>query len=99
MAEEIRMAEFRRTPIMPGLTRSSLFLSAVLVLVISTDFSSARAAEKLKLLIIDGQNNHTWQAMTPPMKAELEKTGRFTVDVATTPPANSAKEEWAKFRP
>ncbi|MBI3864819.1 MAG: ThuA domain-containing protein [Planctomycetia bacterium] len=57
------------------------------------------AADKLPLLIIDGQNNHAWQAMTPPMKAELEKTGRFTVNVATTPPANSPKEDWQKFRP
>lgn len=59
----------------------------------------AAAADKLKLLIIDGQNNHTWQSMTPPMKAELEKTGRFTVDVATTPPGGAPKEDWAKFRP
>jgi type 1 glutamine amidotransferase len=59
----------------------------------------AQGAEKLRLLIVDGQNNHTWQAMTPPMQAELEKTGRFTVEVATTPPANSTKEEWARFRP
>ncbi len=61
--------------------------------------SDARAADKLKLLIIDGQNNHNWAAMTPPMKATLEKTGRFTVDVATTPPAKQPKEAWDKFRP
>jgi type 1 glutamine amidotransferase len=59
----------------------------------------SQAAEKLKLLIIDGQNNHTWQAMTPPMKAELEKTGRFEVDVATTPPANAPQGDWQAFRP
>ena len=33
------------------------------------------AAEKLRILIIDGQNNHNWKAMTPPMKDDLEKTG------------------------
>jgi type 1 glutamine amidotransferase len=63
-------------------------------------FASPLAAnEKIRLLIIDGQNNHNWAAMTPPMKATLEKTGRFTVDVATTPPAKSPKEAWDKFRP
>jgi hypothetical protein len=61
--------------------------------------SRASAADKLTVLIIDGQNNHNWAAMTPPMKASLEATGRFTVDVATSPPAKSSKEAWDKFRP
>jgi type 1 glutamine amidotransferase len=60
---------------------------------------TVRAADKVRVLIIDGQNNHNWAAMTPPMKATLEKTGRFTVDVATTPPGKSPKEAWDKFRP
>ena len=50
---------------------------------------SITAADKVRVLIIDGQNNHNWAAMTPPMKAALEKTGRITVDVITTPPAKS----------
>jgi hypothetical protein len=57
------------------------------------------AAERLNLLIIDGQNNHTWQEMTPLMKAELERTGRFTVDVATTPPQNAPQADWQNFNP
>ncbi len=61
--------------------------------------TSLFAADPLKLLIIDGQNNHDWKATTPVLKAALEKTGRFQVDVATTPPANSPEAEWAKFRP
>ncbi len=43
------------------------------------------AAGKLKVLIIDGQNNHDWRATTPVMKWALEQTGRFTVEVSTTP--------------
>ncbi|GIW99579.1 MAG: hypothetical protein KatS3mg111_2912 [Pirellulaceae bacterium] len=39
-----------------------------------------------QVLIIDGQNNHRWQETTPLIKATLETTGRFHVDVATTPP-------------
>ncbi len=57
------------------------------------------AAETLKVLIIDGQNNHDWKAMTPPMKAALEDSGRFTVDVATTPPKGAPKSDWNAFRP
>jgi type 1 glutamine amidotransferase len=67
----------------------------------SSDFAAVQggATEVLRVLIIDGQNNHNWARMTPPMKAALEKTGRFAVDVATTPPANSPKSSWDKFRP
>ncbi|MBM3888281.1 MAG: hypothetical protein FJ388_04050, partial [Verrucomicrobia bacterium] len=49
--------------------------------------STAFAAEKLRVLIIDGQNNHNWAATTPVIKPALEKCGRFIVDVSTTPPA------------
>ena len=59
----------------------------------------ASAADKLRLLIIDGQNNHNWKEMTPPMKRSLEATGRFTVDVATTPDKNAPKDAWDSFRP
>ena len=38
---------------------------------------------KLKALIIDGQNNHDWKATTPYIRATLEDSGLFTVDVAT----------------
>jgi type 1 glutamine amidotransferase len=55
----------------------------------------ATAQEKSKVLIVDGQNNHNYKAMTPFMKEQLEKTGLFSVDVSTTPPAPSkpAKNE------
>ncbi|MSR66228.1 MAG: ThuA domain-containing protein [Pedosphaera sp.] len=42
-------------------------------------------AAPIKVLIVDGQNNHNWRAMTPYMKAQLEKTALFTVAVSTTP--------------
>jgi type 1 glutamine amidotransferase len=42
-------------------------------------------AEKLKALILDGQNNHNWQSTTPLLKWSLEKSGRFTVDISTSP--------------
>lgn len=48
---------------------------------------SAADGEKIRVLIIDGQNNHNWQQTTPVLKKELEATGRFAVDVATSPPA------------
>jgi uncharacterized protein len=73
------------------------------------------AAEKLKILILDGQNNHQWETTTPLLKQILEQTDRFSVEVSTSPagppkgkkkeaapaPADPAvmKEQWAKWKP
>jgi len=59
----------------------------------------ASAAGKIAVLIIDGQNNHNWKATTPPIKELLEKSGKFTVDVLTSPPNGAPKDAWAKFKP
>jgi type 1 glutamine amidotransferase len=40
----------------------------------------------VKVLIVDGQNNHAWQQTTPVLKKILEDTGKFTAAVASTPP-------------
>jgi type 1 glutamine amidotransferase len=61
--------------------------------------TQALAAEKVNVLIIDGQHNHNWRQTTPLIKEILTATGRFNVDVATTPAATDPKEAWAKFRP
>ena len=48
-------------------------------------WSSALSAEALKVLLIDGQNNHDWRSSTPHLKKVLEASGRFTVEVVTFP--------------
>jgi type 1 glutamine amidotransferase len=58
--------------------------------VILATAAGAADSAKLKVLIIDGQNNHAWATTTPLLKAILEQTGRFTVDVSTSPPAKPA---------
>ncbi|MDP6036366.1 MAG: hypothetical protein QGG55_10000, partial [Verrucomicrobiota bacterium] len=58
----------------------SLFLVVILAV-----FSLGAEAKPINVLIVDGQNNHNWKAMTPFMKAQLEKTKMFKVDVSTTP--------------
>jgi uncharacterized protein len=61
----------------------------------------ASAEEKLKALIVDGQNNHgNWPTTTKMMKSYLEDSGRFTVDVATTAPQGTDpnfKPEFKKY--
>ncbi len=44
---------------------------------------AAENAEKIRVILIDGQNNHDWRATTPLLKSELERSGRFTVDVSS----------------
>ena len=36
---------------------------------------------KLRVLILSGANNHNWRETTPAIKAALEESGRFSVDV------------------
>ena len=55
-----------------------------------------RSPAKLKALIIDGQNNHNWRQTTPLLRATLQRSGRFDVDVATSP---GNKEELKSFAP
>jgi type 1 glutamine amidotransferase len=55
----------------------------------------AAAADPIKVLIIDGQNNHNWKATTPILKAILGDAKLFAVDVATAPanPGGKAPDE------
>lgn len=59
----------------------------------------ATAGEKIKVLIIDGQNNHNWKDTTPYLKGQLEKTGKFMVDVSTTPPGKPQGDAWDRWDP
>lgn len=42
-----------------------------------------KPAAKVRVLILDGQNNHKWRDTTPYVKKALEDSGRFTVDVSS----------------
>lgn len=43
------------------------------------------AGPAVRVLLLSGQNNHDWKATTPKLKAILEETSRFKVDVSETP--------------
>lgn len=53
----------------------------------------------LRVLIIDGQNNHKWESTTPVMQDAFKSSGRYTVDVSTSPGKKGTEEEWGKWRP
>jgi len=65
-------------------------------------------ADTVPVLIITGRSNHDTQRVAPILKAALEASGRFTVDVENSPPAygvrrperpgkNATPEELANF--
>ncbi len=54
---------------------------------------AGEAGKKLRVVLIDGQNNHNWRATTPVMKKALEDSGRFTVAVATSPERPAAPKK------
>ncbi len=59
----------------------------------------AADAPRLRALIVDGVNNHDWQAGTRGLRQILEATGRFTVDVSTSPRRDAPSADWDTWRP
>jgi type 1 glutamine amidotransferase len=54
------------------------------------------SAAPIKVILIDGQNNHAWKQTTPELKAILEEGGLCTVEVSTAPGKGG---DWATWRP
>jgi len=65
------------------------------------DQTNSDEPKLIKVLIVDGQNNHDWKATTPVMKRALLDAGRFSVDVATSPhfraDMSGFKPEFSKY--
>jgi hypothetical protein len=61
---------------------------------------STTAKERvLSALIVDGINNHDWEAGTRGLQALLAAAHRFRVDVSTTPPREAPAAAWNGWRP
>jgi uncharacterized protein len=63
--------------------------------VFSVVSTAAAGDKKIRVVIIDGQNNHNWRATTPILKKALLDAGKFSVDVSTNlKPGDKAPEGW-----
>lgn len=60
------------------MTRTAVLIAAGCLL------AHAAAAQPIRVLIVDGQNNHDWEATTPVLRRALADAGRFSVEVATS---------------
>ena len=88
---------FQSSRLIVGLVFAALLFSGFSA--IATEKKAPKESKKIKVLIVDGQNNHNWAKTSPIMKATLEKSGRFTVDVATAPrPPSSALTVRSRLR-
>lgn len=59
----------------------------------------AFAADPVRVMLLDGESGgtyHKWAQISPLLKAQLEETGLFQVDIVTAPPAGG---DFTAFRP
>lgn len=72
-----------------------------LFLLLATVALATAAPQKIRVLLVDGQNNHDWQPTTAWLKQFLTTSGRCTVDVSTTPPREvpATDPAWTAWRP
>lgn len=73
------------TNLMTPRSRPGFFRTLPWVLIFLVTASLQAESARLKVLIVDGQNNHAWATTTPVLRRILEETGLFAVDVTTTP--------------
>ena len=65
---------------------------AFAVAVFAVAISAAHAGDKkIRVVLIDGWNNHQWPLTTPIMKKVLEDSGKFSVEISTSPKRNQEK--------
>lgn len=74
-------------------------LLSVLLFLGSAVLALANPTSKIRVLIIDGQNNHDWRPTSALLKDLLIRRGRCEVDVSTTPPHGAPASAWDSWRP
>ncbi len=62
-----------------------------IALLLGAAFAAEAGDKKIRVVIIDGQNNHQWPLTTPIMKKSLEDTGKFSVEISTSTKRNQEK--------
>ncbi len=53
----------------------------------------------IKVLILDGQNNHKWKETTPILQQIYGTNDKFVVEVSTSPDEKGTEAEWDAWRP
>ena len=76
-------------PYLNNMTKQ-IFAALTLCLIATTAVQSLAESEpmtpKIRVLIVDGFSNHDWKLTTQLIRAIIEPSGLFVVDVSTAPP-------------
>ena len=75
------------------------FTNSALALAASRPLAAAHNLALIKILVVDGMNNHTWRIATAAIREILEGSSLFIVDVSTTPPGDAPASAWDSWRP
>jgi len=78
-----------------------IYLRALLLASLAAFAARAEAdapPRPIRVLIVDGFSNHDWRLTTRSIRAIIEPTGLFAVDVSTSPPDADAPG-WQQWRP
>jgi uncharacterized protein len=93
-------ARFRVQSVKGGDAMRRILLAVVLLWrLIAGPASHAAHPARLRVLIVDGVNNHDWRPTTAAVAGLLRSSGRFDVDVSTSPPRDAPAQDWARWRP
>jgi hypothetical protein len=55
-------------------------------------------APPIRVLILDGQNNHDWRRTTESLRLTLTETNRFALSISTTPEKGAPAQAWDAWR-
>ena len=73
-------------------------LSACVALFASALFGMTVVGQgRMRVMLLDGQNNHNWRSTSPVLKKLLDETGLFDTTIVTAPEV--ASPEFASFKP
>lgn len=75
------------------------FALGSLALAATSAYKAHAQRSRVRVLIVDGINNHDWKTATHDIQEILTMTGPFSVDVSTTPPRGAPQQAWDHWRP
>lgn len=86
------------SPLTSAITIAAVFLIAIISLTTAEATEPEQIPGKIKVLIVDGFNNHDWKKTTRDVQKTLDKTNLFTIKTSTAPETANARG-WDTWRP
>jgi len=80
------------------ISRRHFTLCSLALLAVSSRDAHARSTP-VRVLIVDGINNHDWVTATHDIAEILTATTLFSVEVSTTPPRGAPQDAWNSWKP